>query len=151
MERGGREGRGRMYRRRREVVHCKDTIPKILHKYSRKRNCAAFPISTFCGRFIYSLDRSAYSAAGKYVDRSWEYINRSQTNECGNWDWGRAIPFLGMHKWDFLCSVQKEEGGWMGQYNKPSLESYQSSGREKGTRDKPSLLWFPNITSISLN
>ncbi len=28
----------------------------------------------------------------KYVDRSWEYINRSQTHECGNWDWGRAIP-----------------------------------------------------------
>jgi hypothetical protein len=23
---------------------------------------------------------------GKYVDRSWEYINRSQTHECGNWD-----------------------------------------------------------------
>jgi hypothetical protein len=21
-----------------------------------------------------------------YVDRSWEYINRSQTRECGNWD-----------------------------------------------------------------
>ncbi|MFN9905874.1 MAG: hypothetical protein ACK56F_07075, partial [bacterium] len=21
----------------------------------------------------------------KYVDRSWDYINRSQTNECGNW------------------------------------------------------------------
>jgi hypothetical protein len=21
----------------------------------------------------------------KYVDRSWEYINRSQTHECGNW------------------------------------------------------------------
>jgi hypothetical protein len=29
---------------------------------------------------------SAYSAAGKYVDRSWEYINYSQTHECGNWD-----------------------------------------------------------------
>ncbi len=27
-------------------------------------------------------------------DRSWEYINRSQTHECGNWAWGRAIPFL---------------------------------------------------------
>jgi hypothetical protein len=26
------------------------------------------------------------------VDRSWEYINRSQTHELGNWDWGRAIP-----------------------------------------------------------
>jgi hypothetical protein len=21
----------------------------------------------------------------KYVDRTWEYINRSQTHECGNW------------------------------------------------------------------
>jgi hypothetical protein len=36
--------------------------------------------------FIYFQDRSAYSAAGKYLDRSWEYINRSQTHECGNWD-----------------------------------------------------------------
>ncbi len=47
----------------------------------------------------------AYSAAEKHVDRSWEYINRSQTHECGIWDWGRAIPFLGTHKWDFRCSV----------------------------------------------
>jgi hypothetical protein len=31
-------------------------------------------------------DLSAYSAAGKYVDRPWEHINRSQTHECGNWD-----------------------------------------------------------------
>ncbi len=28
----------------------------------------------------------------KYVDRSWDYINRSQTHECWNWGWGRAIP-----------------------------------------------------------
>jgi hypothetical protein len=28
----------------------------------------------------------------KYVDWSWEYINRSKTHECGNWGWGRAIP-----------------------------------------------------------
>ncbi len=32
-------------------------------------------------------------------------INRSQTHECGNWDWGRAIPFLGTHKLYFRCSV----------------------------------------------
>jgi hypothetical protein len=25
-------------------------------------------------------------AAGKYLDQFWEYINRSQTHECGNWD-----------------------------------------------------------------
>jgi hypothetical protein len=34
--------------------------------------------SYICGRYIFFQDRSAYSAAGKYVDRSWEYINRSQ-------------------------------------------------------------------------
>jgi hypothetical protein len=39
-----------------------------------------------CERFIYFQDRSAYSAAGKYEDQSWEYINRSQTQDCGNWD-----------------------------------------------------------------
>ncbi len=25
--------------------------------------------------------------------------------ECENWDWGRAIPFLGIPKWDFPCSA----------------------------------------------
>ncbi len=56
-------------------------------------------------RFIYSHDQSSYPAAGKYVDRSWEYINRSPIHECGNWDWGRAIPYLGIHKWDFRRSA----------------------------------------------
>jgi hypothetical protein len=40
-----------------------------------------------------------------YVDQSWEYINRSQKHECGNWDWGRAIPRKRIHKWDFLQCV----------------------------------------------
>ncbi len=34
---------------------------------------------------LYFNDRSAYSAAGKYVERSWEYINHSQTHKCENW------------------------------------------------------------------
>ncbi len=34
-----------------------------------------------------------------------EYINRPQTHECGNLDWGRAISFLGIHNWDFRCST----------------------------------------------
>jgi hypothetical protein len=29
------------------------------------------------------------------IDRG-EYINRLQTHECGNWDCGQAIPFLGI-------------------------------------------------------
>jgi hypothetical protein len=64
-----------------------------------------FPQSCVCERFIYSQDRSAYSAAGKNVDPSWEYINRSQTQECGKWDLDSAIPFLVEHKWDFRCSA----------------------------------------------
>ncbi len=34
-----------------------------------------------------------------------QYKNRSQTQHCGNWDCGRAIPLQGMHKWNFRCSV----------------------------------------------
>jgi hypothetical protein len=29
------------------------------------------------------------------------YINRSQTHECGNWECGRAIPFLGIYVSNF--------------------------------------------------
>ncbi len=56
-----------------------------------------------CERFIYSHNQSACSAAGKKVDRSWEYINCSQTHECVNWDLGLARK--GIHRWDFRCSV----------------------------------------------
>ncbi len=48
----------------------------------------------------------------KYVDRSWEYINRSQTHECENWDWGSAIPRKGIHKWDFPCSEGISKHFW---------------------------------------
>ena len=51
--------------------------------------------------FHISQDRSTYFPA----DRLWEYISRSQTHECGNWNWGRAIPRKGIHKWDFRCSA----------------------------------------------
>ncbi len=54
-----------------------------------------FPHSCVCERFIYSHNRPAYSAARKYLDRYWKYINRSQTHECGNWDWGRRNSFSG--------------------------------------------------------
>ncbi len=39
------------------------------------------------------------------MNLSWEYLNRSQTHECGKCDCGRAIPRKGIHKWDFPCSA----------------------------------------------
>jgi hypothetical protein len=48
--------------------------------------------------FSYSHDLSAYSAAGKYVNWSWDIINRSQTYECVNW----AEQFL---FWEYINGI----------------------------------------------
>jgi hypothetical protein len=59
------------------IAHCKDTIPKMSNKYSQKRNWwpqSQFLHSCVCEEFLHSHDQSAYYAAGKYVDRSWEYM-----------------------------------------------------------------------------
>ncbi len=90
------------------ILHCKDKIPKFRNKYSQKRNIGvSVPISTFMRLWvIYIFPWSVCLFCWrKYVDRSWDYVNRSQTHECGNWGWGRAISRKGIHKWDFRCSV----------------------------------------------
>ncbi len=89
-------------------LHCKDKMSKIWNKYFQKRNIGvSVPISTFmCLWANYIFPRWVCRFCWrKYVDQSWEYINRSQTYECGNWGWGRAIPRKGIHKRNCRCSV----------------------------------------------
>jgi hypothetical protein len=64
-----------------------------------------FPHSCVCERIIYSPRWACLFCWRKYVDRSWEYLNRSQTHECGNRSWGRAIPRKGIYKRNCRCSV----------------------------------------------
>ncbi len=88
--------------------HCKGKIPKFRTKYSQKRHIGvSVPISTFmrlCVIYIFPWSVCLFCWR-KYLDRSWDYKNRSQTHECGNWGWGRVIPIKGIHKWDFHCSA----------------------------------------------
>ncbi len=56
------------------------------------RNETAQPCSQFLHSFI--------------CERLWEYINLSQVHECGNWERGRAVSFLGTHKSDLVCSAE---------------------------------------------
>ncbi len=88
--------------------HCKDKMPKIWNKYSQKKNIgASVPMSTFmCLWANYIFPRwVCLFCWRKYEDRSWEYINRSQTHEYGNWGWGPAIPRKGMYKRNCRCSA----------------------------------------------
>ncbi len=55
-----------------------------------------------CHWAIYIFPGSVYIfPPAEQADPSWEYIIHSQTHECGNWDWGPDIPFLGIYVSNF--------------------------------------------------
>jgi hypothetical protein len=109
-------------------LHCKEKIHKFWNKYFQKRNIGvSFPISTFMGLWaIYIFPHSiCLFCWRKYVDRSWDYINRSQTNACWNWGWGRAIPRKGIHKC-VCCIFYTEMFSWSFISRKSTLQFLKS-------------------------
>ncbi len=81
---------------------------KIRSKYSQKLKCAAsFLVSALMYLWaIYIFRRSVcLFCCIAFADRSWEYINRSQTVECRNWERGRPVSFLGIFVSNFRNSA----------------------------------------------
>jgi hypothetical protein len=88
-----------------EYVHCKQDPIYIFPEMTLCGFVPNFHIRVFVSDFYIFPWSINLFCCRKYVDGSWEYINRSQTHECGNRDWGRAIPRKVIHKWDFRRSA----------------------------------------------
>ncbi len=48
--------------------------------------------------------------------RSWEYINRSQLQECRNWERGLGVSFIRIQKSDFRYSVGQKSPLYCGRF-----------------------------------
>jgi hypothetical protein len=89
-----REYKGKIYVKNSRKTHVgSETNRKVVSRsgngfennHSGSTTLQQGPFLCLWGGSLYStMDK--YTCRGKIVDRMWEYIDRSQTHECGNWD-----------------------------------------------------------------
>ncbi len=86
--------------------HNTENLKQIFQEKRLRRPQSQFPHSCVCEWFTYSHNPSAYSAAWKFVDSSWEWKYKSLTD---TWMWKLGLrpsnSYMGIYKWDFRCSV----------------------------------------------
>ncbi len=77
-------------------VHCNGNSVYVFLFWELRGLSPNFHIHVFVSDlYIPRIGPHIFPPAEK-ADPSWEYIIRSQTHECGNWDWGPDIPLLGI-------------------------------------------------------
>jgi hypothetical protein len=85
-------------------AHCTENWKQI---FPKMKLCGLVP--TFCIHIsvsdLYIPKISPPTLLFAFVDRSWDYIHRSQIHECRNWERGRAVSFLGIFVSNFQYSV----------------------------------------------
>ncbi len=85
------------------------TAKNSKHKFPEKELRGHSPNSyihvSVCDLYIPTIGLPILLQENRWIDPGNMYINCSQTPKCGNWDRGRAVPFLGTHKSKFLCCV----------------------------------------------
>jgi hypothetical protein len=78
----------------------------VISKTELKSSVSKFPHSCICERFIF-FPRIGCLFCCNQKRQTDPGIHRSQTHECRNWERGRVVSFLEIHKSDFQYSVYK--------------------------------------------
>ncbi len=88
------------------LLHCNKNP---IYVFPERNPKASVPISAFiCLRAIDILSESVHIFSCSRIDRPTLGIHNSLTDECGNCDWSRAVPFMGIFVSNFrycVCAV----------------------------------------------
>ena len=88
----------------RNLLHCNGNSVYIFLFWELRGLSPSFYIHVSWAIYIFPGSVHIFPPA-EMAAPSWEYIIRSQTHECGNWDWGHDISFLGIFVSNFLHFV----------------------------------------------